>query len=59
MKYRYYKKSLVLGIIIIFVGASFISSSSINSEKVRLSSNNKSNLTFLSNDDYLNAYWKP
>ena len=58
MKNKNHKKSLAFGIILIFIGASFLPITSGNTDKTAIKSIKKD---FLSNDfrdSYVDAYWK-
>jgi hypothetical protein len=58
MKERKFKKSLVLGIIILFIGAGIIPSISGYTVKTSNQLTNVDTTNFLMSDDYVNAYWK-
>ena len=58
MKNRYYKKSIILGIIFIFIGASIISNITGQTEKTIRQSIKEVTINFPLNYDYVNAFWK-
>jgi len=55
---RIYKKSLILGIVVLFIGASIVPSISGYSGKTSAQITNGDPVSFLMSDDYVNAYWK-
>ena len=58
IKYSRYKKSLVLGILILFIGAAIIPSISGYTRKTSTQSTNEDFVNFPYSEDYVNAYWK-
>ena len=58
MKERYFKKVLIIGIIIVFFSASFTSSISGSGDKNIYKIDNKESVDFSLNNDFINAFWK-
>ena len=58
MKDSYYKKGLVLGILILFIGAGAIPSISGYTGKMNIQSTNEVPTNFPLNNEYVNSYWK-
>ena len=58
MSYRYYKKTIVLTILFLFIGASILPIISGNNKTTVNQTYDKTRINFTLNNNYINAFWK-